>query len=125
MSVGLFVATCLAGSLGSLARFVVDGEVRRRVPSSFPWATALINVTGSLLLGLVTGLVLGSGEPSVLRVVVGTGFCGGYTTFSTAVVETLRLAQRRAPGAALAYAAGTLVATTAAGALGLLVGWTV
>jgi len=123
VSPGLFAAVCLAGALGALARFVVDGEVRRRRPSAFPWATFVVNVTGSLLLGVVTGAVVGHGEPSLLRTVVGTGFCGGYTTFSTAAVETVRLVQRRAPAAAVAYAASTVAATTAAAGVGLLLGW--
>lgn len=125
MSPWVFAATCLAGSLGAVARFVVDGEVRRRWPSPFPWATSFVNVTGSLLLGVVTGAVVGHGDPSVLRTVVGTGFCGGCTTFGTAMVETVRIAQRRAPAAAAGYALGTVGATTAAAAVGLLLGWRV
>ncbi|WP_432547248.1 fluoride efflux transporter FluC [Kineococcus sp. SYSU DK004] len=116
------LAVCLAGSLGAVARFVVDGEVRRRWPTTFPWPTVGVNVTGSLLLGLVTGLVLAGAGPQDLRAVAGLGFCGGYTTFSTAVLESVRLAQRGAWWAAAGNAAGTLVATTAAAAAGLAAG---
>lgn len=108
----------LAGSLGAATRFVVDGEARHRWPSSFPWATALINVTGSALLGVVLGLVQSQGAPDALRLVVGVGFCGGYTTFSTASVETVRLAQQGRVGSALTYALVPLVLSVGAAAAG-------
>jgi CrcB protein len=110
----------LAGAVGATARFVIDGVILRRRGSNFPWATLLINVTGSLVLGVVTGLVLfhaGSGE---LRLVVGAGFCGGYTTFSTASFEVVRLAQRASPLRAVSYLLATVVLTLGAGALGLV-----
>lgn len=107
----------VAGSLGALARFVVDGMIRTRRPTDFPWATVVINVTGSLLLGFLTGTVLYHGAPHDLQVVAGIGFCGGYTTFSTASAETVRLIQRGEHLAAVANAVGTLALTlTAAGA---------
>lgn len=111
----------LAGGVGALARFTLDGAVRSRMPSSFPWATLLINVTGSLLLGILTGLVVFRGDPTDLKLIVGTGFCGGYTTFSTASFETVRLIQRGAVTAALSNTVGTLALTVGAGALGLWV----
>jgi len=111
----------LAGSAGAVARFVVDGLIRHRWPGpAFPWATLVINVSGSLLLGVVTGLVLYRGGPSDLRLIVGTGFCGGFTTFSTASFETVRLAQRDSVALALGYGAATVVLTLGAGALGLV-----
>ncbi len=110
----------LAGGLGAVSRFTLDGGVRSRLGTRLPYGTIAINVTGSLLLGLLTGLVLFHGAPSTLRTVLGTGFCGGYTTFSTASFETVRLVQERRIGAALGSALGTLVLTLAAGGLGLL-----
>lgn len=111
----------LAGGLGAATRFAVDGATRARWTSALPWATIVINVTGSLLLGLLTGVVLFDGAPGSWRVVLGTGFCGGYTTFSTASVETVRLLQLRLYAAAAATAVGTLVLCVAAGGLGLWV----
>ena len=78
-----------------------------------------INVSGSLVLGLLTGLVLFHGAPATVTLVAGTGFCGGYTTFSTASFETVRLVQRGAHAAALGSALGTLAAALGAAALGL------
>lgn len=111
----------LAGGLGALARFALDGAARARWDRVFPWPTLLINTTGSLLLGVVTGLVLFQGDPSPLRMILGTGFCGGYTTFSTASFETVRLVQRGSVLPAVSNAAGTLILTVGAGALGLWV----
>lgn len=98
---------------------VVDGAVRSRWSTTFPVATLLINVVGSLLLGVLVGLVLFHGQFDDLRLIIGTGFCGGFTTFSTASVETVRLAQQRLVGQAVAYSLGTLGLTVLAGAAGL------
>ena len=109
----------LAGGAGAVARFVVDGAVRARRDTAFPWATLLINVTGSLLLGVLTGLVEARSAPGALRTVLGTGFCGGYTTFSTASFETVRLLQRGRYAAAAGNAAATLGLTVAAATAGI------
>ncbi|MCW2694757.1 MAG: CrcB protein [Mycobacterium sp.] len=111
----------LAGGLGAVARFALDGLVVARAGRRFPYGTLLINISGSLLLGVLTGLTLAHGAPTALRTVAGTGFCGGYTTFSTASFETVRLLQERRWAAALTNGAGTLVLTLLAAALGLWV----
>jgi len=111
----------LAGGLGAAARFVVDGAVAHRNHFRFPLGTVVINVTGSLLLGLLTGTVIAhGGGPNELQLVLGTGFLGGYTTFSTASVEAVRLAAgTRALALSFAHAAGMLVLSLAAAGLGL------
>jgi CrcB protein len=114
------VWVALAGSAGAVARFVVDGAWRAHRPSTFPWPTIAINVSGSLLLGVVTGLVLFHGAPGTVRTVVGTGFCGGYTTFSTASFETVRLVQQRRYRLAVVYGVGTPMLTLAVAGMGLL-----
>lgn len=109
----------LAGSAGAVTRFVLDGFLRARTPATFPWATVAINVTGSLLLGVLAGLVLFRDAPATLTTIAGVGFCGGYTTFSTASFETVRLMQQQRYLAAFGNTAGTLATTLAAGAAGL------
>lgn len=111
----------LAGGLGAGTRFFVDSEIRRRLPGPFPWATVTINVTGSFVLGLLTGLVMFRGGPGVVRLLLGTGFCGGYTTFSTASFESVRLLEQRRWGRALSNIFGALILCmlAAAGGLGL------
>lgn len=133
MSWEVFVVLALAGGFGAVCRFLVDGVVtarraRRARPArasgsnDFPWGTTVVNLTGSLLLGLLTGLAAGHVVPEVWHVVVGSGFLGGYTTFSAASVETVRLLQERRRRAALLQGLGVLVVTTAAAGLGLWVG---
>ncbi|MCG7309751.1 fluoride efflux transporter CrcB [Brachybacterium sp. ACRRE] len=122
MSAAVFVLLSLAGGVGAVARFVVDGIVRSRVSGAMPWGTVLINVSGSLLLGLVTGMLGAQLLSPELQVVLGAGFLGGYTTFSTASVETARLLQERRVLYALGNLLGSLVVGSAAAALGLVVG---
>ncbi len=119
MNVADIVWVGLAGSVGAVARFVVDGTVRARVAGRIPVGTVAINLTGSLLLGVLTGVVIYHHVSSTLTLVAGTGFCGGYTTFSTASFETVRLVQQGSVRAAVVNGGGTLVGALAAGAAGL------
>jgi len=119
VSAGVTVALGLAGGAGAVCRVVVDGVLAGRRPRVFPVPTLLINVAGSLLLGLLTGLVLFQGAPDVWRAVLGTGFCGGFTTFSTASVASVRLAEEDHPGLAALNAVGSLALTLLAAAGGL------
>ena len=113
------VFLALAGGVGAAVRFIVDGLIRSRLRTALPWATILINVSGSLVLGFVSGLVVRGHAPDSLQLVLGTGFLGGYTTFSTASVETIRLVQSGRTGLALTNAVGSLVASVVAAAVGL------
>lgn len=122
MSPGVFLALAVAGGLGAILRFVVDGAVRARWPGAFPSGTALINVTGSFVLGWLTGLGTSGSLPHAWVLVVGTGAMGGYTTFSTASVETVRLAQTRRYGLALANGLGVMLLALAAAWAGLRLG---
>jgi CrcB protein len=118
----LVLAVAVAGGVGAVARLVLDGVLRSRFVLNFPLGTTVINVSGSLLLGLVTGLALTHGLPAEWRAVLGTGFLGGYTTFSTASYETVRLAQQRRYRAALINGFGMMVLAVAAAGLGLWLG---
>lgn len=113
----------LAGATGAVTRFVVDATIKQHWRSSFPLGTFVINVAGSALLGVLAGLVLFHGQPSAWQTIVGTGFCGGFTTFSTASFETVRLIQLGKRMTALANAIGTLLASFAACAAGLAAVW--
>ena len=119
MSPLAWVAFVAAGAIGAPLRFLVDGFVTDRVEGSFPWGTFVINATGSFALGLLTGLALYHAFPKTPKVILGTGLCGAYTTFSTFTFETVRLAEEGSSGRALRNALGTLVVGAAAAALGL------
>ena len=108
-----------AGAGGAVARYLLDRAVADRTAGAFPWGTFVINVTGSFLLGVITGLALHHGLSRTSRIVLGTGFCGAYTTFSTFSFETVRLVEEGALAEAFRNAAGTFVAGAAAAALGL------
>ncbi|GAA1426531.1 hypothetical protein GCM10009616_01360 [Microlunatus lacustris] len=122
MTAALLLLVALAGGVGAVARLVVDGEVRRRLGDDHPWGTTLVNLTGSLLLGLVTGLAASRLLPPAAQLVVGTGFLGGYTTFSTAAVEAVRLALGAHPRAAVLHGVGQLAAGVLLAGGGLLAG---
>lgn len=118
----LLLWTALAGGLGAVTRFVVDHQLAPRVADRLPYGTAVINVTGSLLLGFLTGWwSFHSGDPAV-RQVLGTGFLGGYTTFSTACVEAARLALSDRWRASLLRALGVLVLSVTAAFVGYWLG---
>jgi CrcB protein len=118
----LFAAAALAGGVGAALRLLVDGVVRAAVPTRLPLATAVINVGGSFVLGLLTGLAASSALAPGWLLVLGGGLMGGYTTFSTASVETVRLLAERRWGPGLGYGLGVLVLAVAAGVLGVLLG---
>jgi CrcB protein len=122
MSALAFVALSVAGGVGAVLRFVVDGVTRSRVRSRYPFGTTLINVSGSLVLGLLTGLALHGAITSVWVLILGTGLMGGYTTFSTASFETVRLLQDREYVQALTNGLGMLVSAVLAALLGLWIG---
>lgn len=112
-------AVAVAGALGAVARFGLERSLTNRFGHGFPWGTLAVNVTGSFALGLVVGAGMHHGLGSVPRSVLGTGFLGGYTTFSTFTVETVRLWEDFTHVRAAAYALASIAAGTTAAALGL------
>ncbi|MCD1287525.1 fluoride efflux transporter CrcB [Brevibacterium sp. GP-SGM9] len=115
----IFIGLAVAGGFGAAARMLLDGLIKSRIAGPTPWGTIIINVSGSLVLGFLTGLAAGQILPQAWLLVVGTGFLGGYTTFSTASVETVRLLQERKWLIGLGNGLGTLVIATGAAGLGL------
>lgn len=123
MTVLLFVSVAVAGGLGAASRLLLDGLIRARTRGSgLPWGTIAINLSGSLLLGVLLGLAAGFWVSPEWMQILGVGFLGGYTTFSTASFETVRLLQERRRGAALFNGIGVLVAAAAAAGLGYWLG---
>jgi CrcB protein len=110
----VWLGVLVAGGLGSVLRFMVDGAVARRVAQSFPVGTLAVNVSGALLLGLISGLVLS--RPAAL--LADTAFVGSYTTFSTWMLETQRLSEERQLG----YAAANIVVSLVLGIAAALAG---
>lgn len=119
MSPAAWAAFVLAGAIGAPLRYLIDGAIQDRTEGAFPWGTFVINATGALALGFLTGLALYHAFPSTPKIVLGTGFCGSYTTFSTFTFETVRLIEEDAISEAFRNAAGTLVTCAAAAAAGI------
>jgi CrcB protein len=109
----------VAAAVGAPLRYLVDGYIGDRARGVFPWGTLVVNASGSLVFGVLTGLALYHAFPQSPKVILGTGFCGSYTTFSTFSFETVRLVEEGALGQAMRNALGTLVVCAAAAALGL------
>lgn len=114
----------LAAGLGAVSRYVLDQVVEHQHDSDFPFGTLVVNLTGSLVLGLVTGLSVHHGLADGTTAVLSAGFCGGYTTWSTYAYESLALGEAGNLLAASANLVGSvglgLVAAAAGFGLALL-----
>jgi fluoride exporter len=115
-------ALAVAGAFGAVARYLLDAMVTRRGSGAWPRGTALVNVLGSLLLGVLVGVSANRALPANLELAVGAGFLGAFTTFSTWMVQCVALIERNAKRTAIAYAVGSLLAGGVAAAAGLTLG---
>jgi CrcB protein len=118
MTAWTWIAVAVVGGIGAVARFLADGWVGTRLGSELPLGTFTVNVSGSFLLGLLDGLAL-SGNAMII---VGTAMIGAYTTFSTWMFETHRLAEDGEFGLAALNVGVSIVVGFAAVVLGHLVG---
>ena len=107
----------LGAAIGAPLRYLIDRTVQRAHDSVFPWGTFAVNVTGSLILGVLVGGALSQPVLAVL----GTGLCGALTTYSTFGFETVRLFEQRARFYAVAYAIASIVAGLGAAFVGFTV----
>ncbi len=118
MSVFTWVGVVLLGGVGSVLRFVVDGAIASRRGRAFPYGTMVVNLSGALALGLLTGLAL---SPDV-ALLAGTAVVGSYTTFSTWMFETQRLTEEGQIKNASTNVLVSLVLGVAAAAVGVTIG---
>lgn len=117
----LVLLVALGGALGSTGRFLVGVGLAAVVGAGFPWATLLVNVTGSFLIGLVTALGLELGRLSdEARVFLTTGVMGGLTTYSTFALDAVRYVEAGELLRAALYVGGTTLLCLLAAAGGLL-----
>jgi CrcB protein len=118
-TLGLALVVALAGGAGAVLRALLIHHVGVRRSDPLPLGTMFVNASGSLLLGILTGLSVYHGLGSHLLAVVGVGLCGGYTTWSTASWETIHLLHTRRRTEAVVYTLGGLVTCLGAAAAGL------
>jgi fluoride exporter len=117
------IGISIGGALGAAARYGVDGLVSRATRGGFPWGTLLVNVSGAFLLGLTfTVLAERFAVAPWIRSSITIGFLGGYTTFSTLALETVRLIQGGSYVLGLANALGSIVVGLFALLLGIVMG---
>lgn len=118
MTAWVWVAVAGVGGAGAIARFLLDGAITRRSMTGFPLGTFVVNVSGSALLGFLMGLSLSSSA----MVIAGTAAVGSYTTFSTWMLETHRLAQDAESLSAFVNIVASLALGIGAALLGHVVG---
>lgn len=114
----VWAAVVVLGGVGAVARFLADGAVSSAADRDFPLGTMAVNISGAVILGLLTGLALGHDQ----ALLAGTAAVGSYTTFSTWILETQRLSEERQHRKAILNVAASLVLGVAAAALGNLIG---
>jgi CrcB protein len=114
----VWIGLVVAGAIGAPCRYLLDSAVARKV---FPWGTFVINVSGSFLLGIINGAALYHAFGNTPKTILGTGFCGAFTTFSTWTFESVRLLEDGEVAAAVLNAVGSLVVCGAAAGLGLAI----
>ena len=117
----LWLAIALGGALGSLARHGV-GVAMRAIAPGWPWGTVLVNVIGSFAIGALFALTLTRPNPDLLRLGLGTGLLGGFTTFSAFSLDALQLLRDQGLHSAGLYLVLSVAAGLAACALGLWLG---
>lgn len=115
------IVAITAGGLGALARYGLAGAVQRFTRSPRPWGTAAVNISGAALLGALLAVHAEGGLSDRMLTVAGTGFAGGFTTFSTWMVESVRLAEPGTPRQLLA--AGLNIAGMITGGIVAVVGF--
>jgi fluoride exporter len=117
------VLIAVGGAAGAVARYLVDTAVSQRWPGAFPWGTLAVNLSGSLVLGVLFVLTVERGVlPASSRAPVMIGFIGAYTTFSTFMLESWRLVEDGAVGLAVANIVGSCLLGLVAMFIGLAIG---
>jgi fluoride exporter len=120
MSPILILAAALGGSIGSAARYIVGVSVGRLFNTNFPWATLIINVSGSVLMGALAALILIRLDLSqAARIFLTVGVCGGFTTFSTFSLDAYSLIEKGNLATAVIYMVSSAVLSIVALALAM------
>jgi len=113
----------LAGFAGAVSRYAISTWIGRRSPTSFPWATFAVNVSGCFALGLLMALFTGRWIPNPdVRAALTVGFLGAFTTFSTFAYETVQLGEEGSSSTTTAYVVASVAVGIVAAWLGTVAG---
>ncbi|AYV47249.1 fluoride efflux transporter CrcB [Caulobacter flavus] len=106
----------VGGAAGSVARYLVGAAALRWIGPGWPWGTMTVNIVGGFLMGLLTGWLAlkAAGQQETLRVLLGVGILGGFTTFSAFSLDAALMIERRAYGQAFSYTAASVLIALAA-----------
>lgn len=106
----------VGGAAGSVARYLVGAAALRWIGPGWPWGTMTVNIVGGFLMGLLTGWLAlkAAGQQETLRVLLGVGILGGFTTFSAFSLDVALMIERRAYGQAFSYTAASVLIALAA-----------
>ena len=110
----------LGGAVGAAARYLFGRLTLTLLGTDFPWGTLGVNLIGGFLMGLLAGLLARTGASDTLRLLLGVGVLGGFTTFSAFSLDTVTLIERGALATALGYVAASMLGSFAALYVGLL-----
>lgn len=118
----LILLTGIAGSIGACLRYLTDRTISNKTSASFPMGTFAINATGSFFLGIIEGLSSGHHIGNFTATILGTGFCGAFTTFSTYMYETFNLFSSKSYLQGTLNLVGTTIVCLSFAGLGLYLG---
>ena len=112
----------LGGAIGAGLRYLVGNAALRMFGPSFPWGTVIVNIVGSLAMGLLIGILAKrTGTPNEIRIFLATGILGGFTTFSAFSLDAINLWERGNSTAAAGYVIGSVVLSLMALFAGLMI----
>lgn len=114
-----FILVFLGGGLGSISRYGIGLAMNDKIKSLFPWATLSINILACFILGLLTAWLAAKSDHQQIRLLIGIGFCGGFSTFSTFSAESMALLQRGEWLNTILYIAASVIFCMLAFAAGL------
>ncbi|MEM9858514.1 MAG: fluoride efflux transporter CrcB [Bacteroidota bacterium] len=112
----------IGGFIGSVLRYLSYLWIDKRIEGAFPMSTFFVNILGSLILGLIVGLFTRSNVSPELRLFLGVGICGSFTTFSTFAMENVNLLEQKDFVTIVSYASGSLILGTLMALVGYWVG---
>jgi CrcB protein len=109
----------IGGALGAGARHLVGATMLARLGPGFPWWTLTVNIVGGLLMGLLVGILVKTGGSEQLRLLLGVGVLGGFTTFSAFSLESWQMIEGGQMTVAIGYAGASVIGSVVALGLGL------